>query len=305
MTRILLLLFVFLTGGVLPAEEVVFKAVPLTEKGLFTGGIEGPACDEHGNIFCVKFGGENTLGKTTPEGKAELFVTLPEGSTANGIRFGPDGLIYVADYTRHNILCVHPQTREISVFAHEDRMNQPNDLAVTHDGSFYASDPNWKESTGQIWRIDRGGKMSLAAEGLGTANGIDISPDGETLYVNESVQRKVWAFTIQTDGTLTDKRLLKEFPDFGFDGMRVDVKGNLYITRHGKGTVVKLSPKGEVLQEITLPGSKPSNLCFGGPDGRTVYVTEMENGQLVQFRVDEPGLEWACMRGWKGAKKKL
>lgn len=289
----------FLGCGLLPAEEVLFKATALTKEGLFTDGIEGPACDAQGSIFCVKFGGEHTLGKTSPEGLATLFVNLPDGSTANGIRFGPDGLMYVADYTGHKILRVNPQTREISVFAHEPQMNQPNDLAITHDGAFYASDPNWKDGTGQLWRIDTNGKTRRVAEGMGTTNGIDVSPDGQTLYVNESLQRKVWAFDIQTDGTLTGKRLLKEFPDHGFDGMRVDVKGDLYITRHGKGTVVKLSPQGEVLQEITLPGSKPSNLCFGGPDGRTIYVTEMEHGQLVQFRVDAPGREWQQLHDWK------
>jgi sugar lactone lactonase YvrE len=278
------------------AEETLFKATALTEEGLFTGGIEGPACDADGNIFCVKFDGENTIGKTTPEGKAELFVTLPEGSTGNGIRFGVDIFMYVADYTGHNVLRVDSATKAITVFAHEGTMNQPNDLAVTADGTLYASDPNWKDQTGQIWRIDRHGKFTKVAADMGTTNGIDVSPNGKTLYVNESIQRKVWSFAIGSDGSLTNKKLVKEFPDFGFDGMRVDVDGNLYITRHGKGTVVKMSPKGEVLQEIDVLGSKPSNLCFGGPDGRTVYVTEMEKRRLVQFRVDKPGLEWQRMK---------
>jgi hypothetical protein len=70
---------------------------------------------------------------------------------------------------------------------------------------------------------------------------------------------------------------VKQFPDHGFDGMRCDVDGNLYITRYGKGTVVKLSPAGEVMQEIDVLGKSPSNLCFGGPDGRTIYVTEVEH----------------------------
>ena len=68
--------------------------------------------------------------------------------------------------------------------------------------------------------------------------------------------------------------------------------GNLYITRHGKGTVVKMAPSGELLQEINVLRAKPSNLCFGGPDGRTVYVTEVEGRQLVKFRVDRAGLAW-------------
>ena len=148
------------------------------------------------------------------------------------------------------------------------------------------------KSTGQVWRIDRDGKVTLAAEKMGTTNGIEVSPDGKTLYVNESVQRNIWAFTIARDGSLSGKRLLKKFDDHGFDGMRCDVDGNLYVTRYGKGTVAVVSPKGKVLREIDVQGKSPSNLCFGGPDGRTVYVTEVTKRRLVQFRVDRPGLAW-------------
>lgn len=298
MQRRLLAALLFLVCLAAAAEEPLFQASALTPAGQFTGGIEGPACDAQGNIYCVKFGNEHTLGKTTPEGKAALFVDLPKTTKANGIRFGPDGMMYVADYTGHHVLRVNPKTREITTFAHEATMNQPNDLCMAADGTMYASDPNWKESRGQLWRVSRDGQITRAASDMGTTNGIDLSPDGKVLYVNESVQRQVWAFDVQADGSLSGKRLVKEFPDFGFDGMRVDVDGNLYITRHGKGTVVKLSPKGEILQEITLPGKNPSNLCFGGPDGRTIYVTEMEHGQLVQFRVDRPGLEWQRLKEW-------
>jgi sugar lactone lactonase YvrE len=76
------------------------------------------------------------------------------------------------------------------------------------------------------------------------------------------------------------------------DGMRCDVKGNLYITRFGKGTVVKLSPAGKVLTEIPLTGKKVTNIAFGGSDGKTAYVTLMDQGNLETFRVDEPGREW-------------
>ena len=91
---------------------------------------------------------------------------------------------------------------------------------------------------------------------------------------------------------LSGKKLFRSFEDHGFDGMRCDVDGNLYITRHGKGTVVKMTPAGKILREIPVLGSKPSNICFGGPDGCTAYVTEMEHRRLVQFRVDRPGLAW-------------
>lgn len=284
------LCFAFASGA--SADPRQTKAVPFTDPALFTPGIEGPACDREGNLYAVSFGDKANIGKVSPDGKGEIFVTLPEGSTGNGIRFDRAGMMYVADYTGHNVLKIDPKTKEISVLAHEPRMNQPNDLAIDAEGTLFASDPNWQDKTGQLWRIDTNGQVVLLASNLGTVNGIDLSPDGKTLYVNESEQRRIWAYTLTKDKTLSEKRLLREFPDHGFDGMRVDVKGNLYATRYGKGTVVVVSPEGEILDEILLPGSKPSNLCFGGPDGKTVYVTEVENTQIVTFRAAHPGLEW-------------
>ncbi len=273
-------------------KEKLFVATPLTAEKSFTPGIEGPACDAKGNVYAVNYARDRTIGKVTPDGKGEVWVTLPGKSTGNGIVFDRKGRMYVADYVEHNVLRIDPKTRKVTVFAHEPRMNQPNDLAIAPDGTLYASDPSWGKGTGQIWRIDTGGKVHLAAEKMGTTNGIEVSPDGKTLYVNESVQRNIWAFPIKADGSLGEKRLLTKFPDHGFDGMRCDVDGNLYVTRYGKGTVAVVSPKGEVLREVDVLGKSPSNLCFGGPDGRTVYVTEVTKQRLVQFRVDRPGLAW-------------
>lgn len=275
----------------------LFVATPLTAERGFTAGIEGPAVDAAGNIYAVNFGRQQAIGIVTPQGAAREFALLPGASVPNGLRFDRDGTLYVADYVGHNIFRISPGAATPVLHAHEARMSQPNDLAITADGVLYASDPDWEHNTGRVWRIDRDGKVTLAADGMGTANGIDVSPDGRTLYVNESVQRKIWAFSIAADGTLSNKRLLRRFDDHGMDGMRVDVDGNLYVSRFGKGTVVKLAPDGALLREIKLPGDRPSNLCFGGPDGRTVYVTEVEHQRLLQFRVDRPGLEWQRMQG--------
>ncbi len=274
------------------AGELLWVAKPVTKVGEFTKGIEGPACDRAGNIFAVNFGEQQTVGRVTPAGKGEAFVKLPGKSVGNGIRFNREGTMFVADYVGHNVLRIDPKTKEIKVFAHEPKMNQPNDLTIAPDGTLYASDPNWKDGTGQVWRISTAGKTTRAAKDMGTTNGIEVSPDGRRLYVNESKQRKVWVFDIKGDGSLANKRLFKEFPDHGFDGMRCDVDGNLYITRYGKGTVVKVSPRGWILREIHVLGARPSNICFGGPDGRTAYVTEVENTRLVSFRVDRPGMAW-------------
>ena len=286
------LLVPLLALSVARADEPLFVAKPFTEKHAFTPGIEGPCCDKAGDVFVVNFAKQQTIGRTTPAGKSEIYVTLPNKSTGNGIVFDKAGFMYIADYVEHNVLKVDPKTKAITVHAHEPKMNQPNDLALAADGTLYASDPDWTKLTGQLWRIDADGKATRLAENMGTTNGIDVSPDGKTLYVNESRQRNVWAFPIKADKTLGEKKLIRKFDDHGFDGMRVDVDGNLYITRHGKGTVVKMTPTGEILKEVDVLGTKPSNLCFGGPDGRTVYVTEVDHGRLVSFRTDKPGLAW-------------
>ncbi len=291
MLRPLICALVFAVSASLGAEEL-YVAKPLTPEKTFTSGIEGPACDLAGNIFLVGFKEKSNIARVTPDGRAELFVTLPDGSTGNGIRFDTDGFLYVADYSNHNVLRVDPKSRQVSVLAHHGGMSQPNDLAIAPDGTLYASDPNWGGGTGQIWRIDRWGEITRLQADMGTTNGIEVSPDGKRLYVNESVQRNIWVFDITDLRTLENKRLLREFPDHGFDGMRCDVDGNLYVTRYGKGTIVKLSPTGEILREIKVLGSRASNLCFGGPDGRTAYVTDVDNEQLVQFRVERPGLAW-------------
>ena len=288
----LLLAVLLHTAPAADEKGELFVAKPLTEKNSFTAGIEGPACDADGNLYLVALKKAADIAKVTPAGKAEVWVELPGKSAGNGIVFDKKGMMYVADYTGHNVLKIDPKTKKIEVFAHEATMNQPNDLAIAPDGTLYASDPNWGKGTGQLWKIGTDGKVTKLATDMGTTNGVEVSPDGKTLYVNESVQRNVWSFPIQADGTLGEKKLLKKFDDHGFDGMRCDIEGNLYITRYGKGTVVKLSPDGKILKEIDVLGKQPSNICFGGPEGRTAYVTEVEHRRVVQFRVDKPGLAW-------------
>ncbi len=299
---IALMMFAFVTS-MTNADDLLFVSKPLTKPQEFTGGIEGPACDTAGNIYAVNFSEQGTIGRVTPDGKGSIFVTLGNGSIGNGIRFARNGDMFIADYTNHNILRVAAGSNKPTVFAHNDTMNQPNDLAMAPNGVLYASDPNWSDGTGQLWRINRDGEVTRIAADLGTTNGVEVSPDGKTLYVNESKQRNVWAFTITPQG-VQDKRLIKQFPDHGFDGMRCDVDGNLYITRYGKGTVVKMTPQGEILQEIDVLGKRPSNICFGGPDGRTAYVTEVDHTRLVQFRVDRPGAAWTVNQSSGAGKTK-
>ena len=273
-------------------NEELFVAQEFTPVNGFTSGIEGPACDAAGNLYAVNYERQHTIGKVTPDGAASVFVELPTGSIGNGIRFSSEGFMFIADYTNHNVLKVDMDTREISVHAHEPTMNQPNDIAIGANDILYASDPNWGASTGQIWRVDTDGKVTLLEADMGTTNGIEVSSDEKVLYVNESAQRNVWAYDLSPEGEVSNKRLLIQFPDFNMDGMRCDIEGNLYITRHGKGTVAKLSPAGEMLLEVQLTGKLCSNIAFGGPDGCTCYVTMADRGNVEVFRADLPGRSW-------------
>ena len=269
--------------------QVLFVATPFTPENSFTSGVEGPATDKAGNVYAVSYQKTDTIGKFSPDGKGEVWLTMPEGSLGNGIRFTPEGRMFVADYKGHNILEIDPATRKVSVFAKVPTPYQPNDIELGPDGTLWASDPDWKGGGGQVWRIDRDAKVSKVATLDSTSNGIAVSPNGKYLYVNETGSRKVWRYSIGKDKSLSGKTLLIAFPDFGMDGMKADVKGNLYITRHGKGTVAIVSPKGKLIREVDVLGKLPTNITFGGPDGKTCYVTEVERRRMVSFRAEIAG----------------
>jgi sugar lactone lactonase YvrE len=263
---------------------------------LFTGGIEGPAVDKDGNLFVVNYQKQGTIGLVKPDGTTTLFVELGNGSIGNGIRFNKNMEMFIADYVNHNVLKIGAGSREIVVHAHDSSMNQPNDLAIMDNGILFASDPNWRESTGKLWRVNTDGSPTLLQSDMGTTNGIEVSPDNNSLYVNESVQRKIWSFDLNAEGEISNKSLFHQFEDFGMDGMRCDAEGNLYVTRYGKGTVAILSPTGKLVREVQLKGKKPSNVAFGGEDGRTCYVTLQDRGCIESFRAEYPGRSWKMLQ---------
>lgn len=272
--------------------ERLHQAEDFTAENLFTNNIEGPAFDKNGNLYVVNFQKDGTIGLVKDDGSVELFVTLPEGSTANAIQFDSKGTMYLADFSGHNVLKVDMKTKKIDVYVHNDNFNQPNDICINKKDQLFASDPNWKEGTGKLWRIDKGGKAVLLTDQMGTTNGIALSPDEKTLYVNESVQRKIWSFAVDKKGNLSNKTLLAEFTDFGFDGMKCDNQGNLYVTRYGKGVIAVLDPKGKLIREVELKGKRCSNLVFGGLNGKLVFVTLQDRKGMEKFRNDIPGKGW-------------
>ena len=265
------------------------KSWDFTDEHVFTPGIEGPAVNNKGELFAVNFEREGTIGIVDENGKGRVFLELPEGSIGNGIRFDSKGNMFIADYMAHRVYRVPAGSNVPEIWAEQPNMNQPNDLTIGKQGQLYLSDPNWSESTGRIWMVDPQRNVVLLEDQMGTTNGIEVNPEGTILYVNESIQRKVWKYDILPGGRIDNKQLFIAFKDFGMDGMRCDEKGNLYITRFEKGTVVIVSPEGKILDEIELKGKKPSNITFGGTERKTCYVTMADRGGFEAFHALYPG----------------
>jgi signal peptidase len=286
--------------GAAGAEPALFESRQLTPSGEYTGGIEGPAVDAAGALYVVNFGRLGSIGKVSPgETQSKLFASLPDGSIGNGIRFDREGRMYIADYKKHNVLVIEAGQSVPKIYFHSDRFNQPNDLAIAADGTLFASDPRFPHA-GQIWRIVRGpdskgrGEIMSSERSMGATNGLDLSPDGATLYVSESDTREVWAYRL--DGAkLTAPRLVKKFDAFELDGLRTDLDGRIFVARPLNGSIAVLAPDKPpdtaLLREVRLRGKVPTNLTFGGPDGKTVFVTQKDGRFIETFRVDRPGRE--------------
>jgi sugar lactone lactonase YvrE len=318
-----------LIGGALGAgaQEQLFVSKRLTPTDEYTNQIEGPAVDAAGNLYVANF-----MVKTDPntggaigriaagDTKSKLFATLPVAkkgaqiikSKSSGIRFDRDGRMYATDFNNHNVFVFEAGQSTPKVYFHSDDFNQPNDLAIAGDGTLYVSDPKFSTPVGgQIWRITRdqsgngvGAIMKcIDCEKMGITNGIDLSPDEKTLYVSESNTGKILSYRI--DGAnLADQRVLTTLAGGQVDGLRTDMSGRIYVTQNGAGKISMLTPQGKNARDpIATKGKSPSNLTFGGPDGRTVFVTQMKpetkSGYIETFRVDIPGRE-PCLQ-FKGA----
>jgi sugar lactone lactonase YvrE len=306
--RPLLLLSVWVAGlTAVSAQQGLFESRQLTPRGEYTKGIEGPAVGPDGTLYVVSLKEDGTgsrpsrtIGKVSPGAtKSEPFAKLLEGSVASGLRFDREGRMYVADWKQNRVLVFERGDTTAQVYFASSQFNQPNDLAMAADGTLYASDPSFKDKTGQVWRISRGsdgkasGEVMTSPRKMGITNGIDLSPDGNTLYVGESNTRELWAYRLQ-GLKLTDPRLVTKFKtpaSSELDGLRTDVDGRIYVTRPGSGTVALVTADGTILREVRLRGKTPSNLTFGGPDGKTVFVTQVDGGYIETFRVDRPGRE--------------
>jgi sugar lactone lactonase YvrE len=284
------------------AEPNLFESRQVTPAGEYTSGIEGPAVDPEGNLFVVNMGKPGTIGRLAAGGShSEKFIDLPQGSVGNALRFDSHGTMFVADYKKHNIFAIRKGSVTPELVFHSDLMSQPNDITVARDGTIYASDPNWKGRNGRIWRIWTAadgqvqGAVMVAPRAMGTTNGIDLGPDEQTLYVGESSSGQLWAYGI-SGSELTSPRLLKTFEADTIDGLRTDIDGKLLIARIRKGLITVMRPDATPQQDVALKGMEPTNLAFGGPDGRTVFVTQRQGRFIEAFRTDREGREHCLQR---------
>jgi signal peptidase len=284
----------------IPAMPTDFESRRLTPPPSdYPQGIEGPAVDADGVLYVVNFRERGTIGRLRPgAARSELFARLPAGSIGNGIRFDRDGRMYVADFKKHNVLVFERGSTAAKVYVNA-AFTQPNDVAIARDGTLYASDPNFQAGSGRIWRITRNSdgkgraEVMSSSRPLGATNGLDLSPDDSTLYVSESGTNALWAYQVQGTKLVAAGDPVKKFETGSgknLDGLRTDVDGRIFLTRNGSGVVTIVTPEG-MSRDIPMLGKNPSNLTFGGPDGKTVYVTQVDGGFIEAFQTDRPGRE--------------
>lgn len=222
----------------------------------------------------------STLYKWTTNGKPTIF--RQKAGNPNGNTLDNQGRLITAQHNRK--LTRTQKDGKITVLAEryqEKRLNSPNDVVVKSDGSIYFTDPpygikNVEEELGfyGIYRWEENGDLTLLNKEMVRPNGIAFSPDEQKLYVSDSEKLHIRVFDVKADGTLSKGRVFAELPgstDKGVpDGMKVDVKGNVYCT--GSGGVWIFSPTGQLLDKINVP-ENATNVAWGNKDYKTLYIT--------------------------------
>lgn len=276
-------------------SEALYVTKEITEKNVFTRAIEGPAADRMGTVYVVNFQKDGTIGVLEKNKNPALWLELPNHGISSSIRFNPNGEMLVADRRNHQILKINLSTKDVSVLVKNEKLNQPNDFTVSQNGDLFLSDPSWNpKKEGGIWLVENQAIRPLA-KNLKAVNGIDLSPNEDKLYFTESISGSLWEFVIKNK-ELINKKKIHQFKKNTVDGLRVDTKGQLYIARIGEGKVDCLSAQGQILRSIPLKGRDPTNLAFGGTDGKNIYVTLRDTGTVETFRVPYPGREWQIQR---------
>jgi len=302
-----------------PGLDAIVRANAKVEvlKGDYFGIAEGPIWMKDGQSGYLIFSdiGSNNIYKWTQDGKLSVFLEKTgwsgtDTSTLVGYISGFNGRIYTVAFGSNGI-ALDPQGRLVwcaqgdrSIVRQEKdgkrtvladhyegkRLNRPNDLVVKSDGAIYVTDPRGNRTaeldSSAVFLI-KDGKIQLLEKEY-SPNGIAFSPDEKYLYVNG--QQKIYRYEVRPDDTLANRQLFIDMSadksPGGADGMKVDQKGNLYSS--GPGGVWIVSPEGKHLGTIIAPeGGGVTNVAFGDPDGKTLYMTVRRT--LARIRLNIPG----------------
>ncbi len=250
---------------------------------------EGPVFDRKGNLFAVDVHTGN-ISKISPEGQVKIFINT--GGGPNGAKFHANGDLYVAD-RRKGIISIAPDGKIQVIVDHcqGKKFYGPNDLIFDSRGNLYFTDPHGSSAEdpfGCVYRFSSSGELTCLASGLAFPNGIALSRDDKYLFVADTRKNRVLRYVLSP--SVRSYIFSQLSGGWGPDGMAFDVAGNLYVAHYGGGDVIILNPKGELVERVPVGGGYPTNVAFGGPDRRTVYVTEVETGSIYRFDADYPGL---------------
>lgn len=255
---------------------------------------EGPASDAQGNVYFTDQPNDRIV-LWSIDGKLSTFMQ-PSGRS-NGLCFDNQGnLIACADDT-NQLWRIDIATKKPTVLVKEydsKLLNGPNDIWVRPDGGIYFTDPfykrdYWKRGPKQqgehvYFLTPDGQKLTRVIDDLRQPNGIIGTADGKTLYIADIGARKTYAYDINSDGSLTNKRL---FCEMGSDGMTIDTEGNVYLT--GQGVTV-FDKTGKKIEQINVPGEGwTANVCFGGKDHQTLFITASKGLYAIQTRTKGAG----------------
>ena len=262
------------------------KVVKLAGGFKFT---EGPAVDAQGNVFFTDQP-NNRIHKWSVDGKLSIFHDSP--GRANGLYFDKKGNLLACADLDNELWLIDPKGKvTVLVRGYKGKkLNGPNDVWPDRKGGIYFTDPFYKrpywnrgpmEQDGQhVYYLNpRDNKLVRVIDDLVQPNGIIGTPDGKKLYVADIRDRKTYVYKPNPDGTLGDRKL---FCSMGSDGMTIDNEGNIYLT--GRGVTV-FNPAGEKIEHIPIDAGWTANVCFGGNDRHTLFITAKESFFALKMRV--------------------
>jgi gluconolactonase len=232
----------------------------------------------------------NKIMKLTPGEGVTVFREQSDG--ANGNTFDDKGRLYSCESKSRRVTRTDKKGK-VEVLAEKwqgKRLNAPNDIVVSKRGDVYFTDPAFGDQADHreldfygVYHISPKGEMELIAKPSGRPNGLAFSPSGKILYVDNSDERNVRAYDLAKDGSASNERIFISNIDGVPDGMKVDEKGNLYITAKG---IAIYSPEGKLIHTIPLTET-PANCAFGDADLKTLYITARTS--VYRIRLDVKG----------------